>query len=138
MELAGAAEAVFSVDGEAAVRAGDAFDAVVLADIEFVVGGDQAVVLEGFIAGGLGVGAGKGNVSDFEQLGGGEEGHVGGVVEERVADAAFVDEYDAEAGFLGFNCAGEAGGPGADDQKVVNWVWGRESRVWGMGYGVWG
>ena len=95
-----------------------ALDAVVLADIEFVVGGDQAVVLKGLVARGLGVGAGKGDVADLEALGGGEEGHVGGVVEERVAEAALVDEDDAEAGFLGFDRAGEAGGSGADDEKV--------------------
>ena len=116
--VAGAAEAVVGVDGEIAVGAGDAVDALVLAHVELVVGGDLAVVLEGLVAGGLGVGAGKGNAADFEQLGGGEEGHVGGVVEEGVAEAALVDEDGAEAGFLGFDGAGQAGGPGADDEQV--------------------
>jgi hypothetical protein len=40
---------------------------------------------------------------------------VGGVVEEGVAEAALVDEDDAEAGALGVDGAGQAGGAGADD-----------------------
>ena len=85
--------------------------------------GDLAVVFEGFGAGGLLVGAGEGHVADLEQLGGGEEGHVGGVVEERVAEAALVDEDDVEAGALRVDGAGHSGGAGADDEEIVEgWV----------------
>ena len=55
-----AAEVVAGADGEVEVLAGDGFDALVRADVELVVLGDLAVVLEGLIAGGLGVGLGKG------------------------------------------------------------------------------
>ncbi len=87
-----AAEAVGGVDGEVAVGAVDAFDGLILADVELVVLGDLAVVLEGLVAVGLLVGAGEGHVADLEQLRRGEEGHVGRVVEERVAEAALVHQ----------------------------------------------
>lgn len=44
---------------------------------------------------------------------------MGGVVEERVGEAALVDEYDAKAVALGCDGAGEAGGAGANDEDVV-------------------
>ena len=81
--------------------------------------GDLAVVFEGLGAGGLLVGAGEGHVADLEQLRGGEEGHVRGVVEERVAEAALVDQHDVEAGALRVDGAGHAGGAGADDEEIV-------------------
>ncbi len=126
-ELAGAmreraAEAVGGVDGEVAVGAGDAFDGLVLAYVEVVVLGDFAVVLERFVAAGLLVGAGEGHVADLEQLRRGEEGHVGRVVEERVAEAALVDQHGGEAGALGFDGAGKAGGAGADDEQIGNGI----------------
>jgi hypothetical protein len=115
----GAVEAVGCMDGKGAVRTRHALDGLVLADVEGVVLGDLAVVFEGLAAGGLLVGAGEGHVADLEQLGGGEEGHVRGVVEERVAEAALVDEHGGEAGALRLDGAGHAGGAGADDQQVV-------------------
>jgi len=77
-----------------------------------------AVVLESLVAGGFGVGAGKRDVAYLEQLRGGEESHVRRVVEERVAEAALIDENGAEAGALGFDGASHARGSGADDEDV--------------------
>ena len=82
--------------------------------------GDLAVVLQRLVAGGLLVGAGEGHVADLEQLRRGEEGHVRGIVEERVAEAALVDEKRGEARALRLDRAGQARGPGADDQHVDN------------------
>ena len=93
---------------------------MVLADVEFVGVGDLAVVLESLGAGGFLVGGAEGHGTDFEQLGGGEEGHAGGVVEKGVGEAAFVDEDDGKAGALGVDGAGEAGGAGTDDEDVVH------------------
>jgi len=83
---------------------------------------DLAVVLESFGTGGLLVGRGEGHVADFEQLRRGEKGHVRGVVEERIGEAALVDEKDAQAGALGGDGAGKAGGAGADDEDVMQWM----------------
>src|SRR6478672_4426215 len=113
-----ATEAVGGVDGKIAVGAGDTLDGLVLAYIEGVVLGDFAVVLERFITAGLLVGAGEGHVADLKQLGRGEENHVGGVVKERVAEAALVDEHGGEACALGFNGTGEAGGASSDDEQI--------------------
>ena len=90
--LEGAAEAVGGVDGEVAVAAADGFDGLILADVEAIVLGDLAVVLQRLVAVGLLVGAGEGHVADLEQLRRGEEGHVRGIVEERVAEAALVHQ----------------------------------------------
>jgi len=122
LESAGAAETVDDMDRESAVGASDALHAMVLAHVELVVGGDQAVILQRLVAVGLGIGTGKGNVADFEQLRRGEKGHVRGVVEERIGEAALVDEKDAQAGALGGDGAGKAGGAGADDEDVMQWM----------------
>src|ERR1039457_2706259 len=114
----GAVEAVSSMDGKVAVRALYALDRLVLAHVERVVLGDLAVVFEGLAAGGLLVGAGEGHVADLQQLGGGEEGHVRRIVEERVAKAALVDEDRGEARALRLDGAGHAGGAGADDEQI--------------------
>ena len=92
----------------------------VLQDMDGVVLGDLAVILEGFVPGGFLVGAGERYVADFEQFRRGKESHVGRIVEERVAEAALVDAGGAEAGALGFDGAGEAGGPGADHEDIVD------------------
>jgi len=86
---------------------------MVLADIQFIVSGHMPVILERLVAVGLGIGAGKRNIADLEQFGRGEEGHVRGVVEERVADAALVHHDGAQAGLLRLNGAGHTGGSGA-------------------------
>ena len=55
-------------DGEIEVLAGDLLDAMVGADVELIEHGDLAVVLERLVAGGLGVGGGKRDVADLQQL----------------------------------------------------------------------
>ena len=115
----GAAEAVGGVDGELAVVAADALDRLVGAQIERVVLGDLAVVLQRLRAGGLLIGSGEGHVADLQQLRRGEEGHVRGVVEERVAEASLIDQQRGKAPALGLDGAGHTGGAGADDEQVV-------------------
>src|ERR1035441_10188851 len=107
------------MDGKVAVRTNYALDRLVLADVERVVLSDLAVVFEGLAAGGLLVGAGEGHVADLQQLGGGEEGHVRGVVEERVAKAALVDQHRREARAPGLDGAGHPRRPraGFSDRK---------------------
>lgn len=122
-ELAGAmdefaSELVGGLNGEVAIGTGYVVDVFVLADVEAVVLGDLAVVLEGLGAGRLLVGRGEGHVADLEQLGRGEEGHVSGVIEERVGEATLVHENDPEAVALGCDGAGEAGRAGANDEDV--------------------
>src|SRR6202041_339966 len=115
LKRAGAAEPVFGVHREGEVCAAHPLDQVVLVNVELVIRSNQPVILQRLITTGLGVGTGKRNVADLQQLGGGKERHVRRVMEQRVADAAFVDHDDAQAGFLSLNGAGEAGGAGTDD-----------------------
>jgi len=77
VKCAGTAELIYGVHGEIACGAGDAIDEVILADIELVEGGNLTVVLKRLIAEGLGIGAGKRNAADLEQLGSGKECHGG-------------------------------------------------------------
>src|SRR5208283_1910138 len=100
------------------VAAFDFVHGLVLAHVELVVLGALAVVLQRFLARGLLVWAGKGNVADLQQLRRGEEGHVAGIVEEGIDQAAFVDVGYGESGAAGINPAGEAGRPGADDHHI--------------------
>ena len=102
-----------------AVVAGDAFDALVQMRLESVVLDGAAIVFQGLGARGLAAGDGHGQVADFHALGRGEERHVHRIVVERIAEAAFVDDERAQAGALGFDGAGEAGGAGADADDVV-------------------
>src|ERR1017187_8040064 len=108
------------MDGKVAVRTLHALDRLVLADVERVVLSDLAVVFEGLASVGLLVGAGEGHVADLEQLGRGEEGHVRGILEERVAKAALVDEDRGEARALRLDSARHPRRPGADHQQVVS------------------
>ena len=101
----GTTEAIQSVDGKVAVRAYDLLDPFVLMDVEVVVFGNLAVVLEGLVAIGLLVGAGEGHVADLEELRRGEERHISRVVEERVAEAALVHQKRCKAGALRLDSA---------------------------------
>ena len=74
------------------------------------MGRDLAVVFQRFVTIRLLVGTGEGNVADLKQLRGGKKGHVRRIVKERIAEAALVDEDGGEAGALGFNGTGHAGG----------------------------
>lgn len=105
--------------GKVAAVAGDALHPLILADVQAVVLGDLAIVFERFLAIRLLIGAAEGDVADFQQLRRGEEGHVGGIVEQRVAEAAFVDQHGAEAVILGIDGAGQAGGSGSYDEYIA-------------------
>ena len=113
-----AAKLVGGVDDEGVVVACDAIDILVLMDIQAIVRGDFAVILQSLLAIGLLVGAAERDVADLKQLRRGEEGHVRGVMKERVAHAALVDQRDAETFALRVNGAGHAGGSGSDDENV--------------------
>ena len=62
---------------------------------------DAAVVLQGLQPGRLLVGRDQGQSSDLQQLGGGEEGHPVGEVEDRVHQHALLHELAGQAGLLG-------------------------------------
>src|ERR1035437_6744737 len=113
MNRASAAKAVHCVHGESAVTALDPLHAMILADVQFIVVRPTPVILERLVAVGLGVGAGKGDAADFQQFGRGEEGHVRGVVKERVADASLVHHHGAQTGLLCLDGAGQTRGSGA-------------------------
>ncbi len=108
--LQGATEAVGGMDGEVAVTAADGIYGFVLTNLELIMLGYLSIVFEGFDAAGLLVGTGERDIADLKQLRRGEEGHVGRIVEERVAEAALVDQHGGKAGALRFNSAGKPGG----------------------------
>src|ERR1017187_10723711 len=119
------------MDGKSAVRTLYTPDRLVLAHVEPVVLGDLAVVLKRFRAGGLLVGAGEGHVADLQQLRRGEKSHVRGVMEERVAQAALVDEHRRKARTLGLDGARHPGRAGANHQQIVD----RSFRLRGVAHG---
>ena len=71
-----AASAVGGRDAEIPVLAHDGLDPLVLANVERVVLGDLAVVLQRFLARGLLLGGGERNVADLQQFRRGEKHHV--------------------------------------------------------------
>jgi hypothetical protein len=99
--------------------AGDAFDELILRNVDGVVFGGAAIVFEGFGASGFAADGGHGEIADFHAFGRGEENHVGGIVVEGVAEAAFVDDERAEIGAFGFDGGGKSGGAGADADEIV-------------------
>ena len=113
-----AAQAVGSCDMKIVIAPGHGLDPLILADIEMIVLGDFAVVLERFLARGLLPRGAEGNVADFQQLRRGKERHVGGIVIDGIDHASLVDGHDFEAGALGFDGAGQSGGPGADHDHI--------------------
>ena len=110
-----AAIAVGSGDAKIAVPAGYGFHPLVLVDIESVVLGDIAVVLECLRAGRLHVRGIERNVADLEQLRRGEKRHVSRIVEEGVDQAALVDNKHFQSDAMGLDRTREAGGTGAND-----------------------
>ncbi len=110
---------VVGVDDERAVVTADLIDRFVEARFDSVVFDGAAVIVERLGARGLPCRDRHGQIADFHALGRGEERHVDGIVVKRIAEAAFVDDERAHAGALGFDGAGEAGGPGADADDVV-------------------
>ncbi len=93
-------------------------DAFVLVDVQLVVVRHTPVILQSLGSRGFFIEARHRNVTDLQQLGSGEECHVGGVVVERIDDAAFVDNHCVQAPPPQFDSTGEASGPGANDDGV--------------------
>src|SRR6185312_6186456 len=110
--------AVSREDPERSVIPGHRCDYLILADIEFVVLGHVAVVLERLKAGWLLVSAVEGQVANLQQLRRGEKRHVRGVVEQRIDQAAFVHQSDGKAGALRLNGGCHSRGPGANNQEI--------------------
>src|SRR5258708_7452457 len=102
-DFAGGIAAIFSANGKVAVGAVETENALVLMDVELVVIGYAAVVLERFGAAGLLVERGHRNVADFEQLRRGEEDQIDGVVVNRVDHATLVEQHWMEAALLQLN-----------------------------------
>src|SRR5215831_6685036 len=112
-----AAVTVGAVHAECPIVARHVIYFLVLVDIQLVVIRHAAVVLERLSAVGLLVQAGHRDVADFKQLRSREERHVGGVIVERVRDAALFDEDRIQAAPLEFDAAGEACRPGAHHHR---------------------
>ena len=119
IEALRAAARIDGVRDEGAVFAGDFFDRRVLTDVDLVMHRHAPIILEGFVTHGLFVERRHGNIADFKQFRRGEKHHIGGVIVERVDDAALVEENDVYATALEFDAAGEAGGAGADHDDIV-------------------
>ena len=102
------------MDGEVAVSAVDALDVLVLPNVQIVVLGHLAIVFQRLVAIGLLVRAGEGHVADLQQLRRREKRHVRGVVEQRVAEAALVDQKRRKTRPLRLDRAGQPRRPGAD------------------------
>jgi hypothetical protein len=94
-------------------------DPFVLADAQLIKLGHTPVILERLRACGLFVHGGHGDVADLQQLRRGEEHHVGGVVVNRIDDAPLFDEHGVQVPSLQLDGAGQTGGPGAYDDRVV-------------------
>src|ERR1700757_424358 len=95
------------MDNEVPVGTIDPLDVFILSDIEPVVFGNLTVVFEGLVAVGFLIRAGEGHIADLEQLRRGEERHVGGVVEERVAEASLVHQKGRKTSSLRLDCTGK-------------------------------
>ncbi len=104
---------------EVAVGAVEIVHLFVLPDFELVQVRNPPVILQRFAANRLLVERGHRNVADFQQLGRGEEHHVGGVVVERVHHAALIDQKRPQAAPLQLDAAGQSGGAGAHHDGVV-------------------
>jgi len=77
----------------------------VLANMQLIVIGDLAIVLECLLARRLHVGGGERDFTDFQQLRRGEESHVGGIVENGVDQAPLVYNDHLESDLLRVNGA---------------------------------
>ena len=87
---------VFAIDG---------LHPVVLVDLQIVVLCGSAVVLKSFLAGGLDERTREGDVANLQEFRRCEEGHVGRIVENRIDEAALVENERLEASLLRFNGA---------------------------------
>src|SRR6185503_17922014 len=100
---------VGGVNPEVVIATADVIYFFILVDIQLVVIRYAAVVFQGLGPIGLLVQASHGNVADFEQLGSGEERHVGRVVIERIGNTALFEENHVEIATLQLDATGESG-----------------------------
>ncbi len=118
LQLCVASKTIGGLHREIAIGAADTLYAVVLANIELVIGRDLAVVFERFVACRFGVGAGERNSANLQQLRGREERHVRGIVKDRIANAALVDQRHAIASLLRLDGGGQSGRPCSHHQEI--------------------
>ena len=138
MVIARPSGAVGGGDAEFPVFAHDGFNPLVLANVEPVMLGDLAVVLESLLARGLLVRRGEWDLANFKQLGRGKKNHSCGVVKKRIHQAALVEHDDVKPEFLRFDGAGQAGRPCADHQDVGVHLGVRNSLDLGQSFDVFG
>src|SRR5438270_2233339 len=113
-----ASEPVHRMDNEIAVSAVDPLDVLILPNVQFVVLGYLTVVFQRLAAIGLLVRTGKRHIADLEQLRGSKKCHVRGVMKQRVAEAALVNEKGGKPCALGLNRAGQTRRAGSDYQQI--------------------
>jgi hypothetical protein len=80
--------------------------------------GHFPVVLESLLASWFLPGRGERDIADFEKFWGGKEQHIGGIVVERIYQAAFVQNNYSKTSFLRLNRARKARGAGSDYQNI--------------------
>src|SRR5580692_7927512 len=112
-------KAIGGVHSEGVVAACDAVHFFVLMNFDFEMFDGAPVIFQSFGASGLEVGDGHRQVADFHAFGRGEKSHVGRIVEQRVTEAAFIEDKRGEALEFGFDGTGQAGGAGANADDVV-------------------
>src|ERR1700735_5135175 len=105
-------------NGEVSVFAHHRFHPLVLAQIEVVMFGNFAVILQRLFPRGLLQRSRKRNLANFKQLRGGEKRHVRGIVEQRIHQTSLVENNDLEPNFLRFDGTGQSRGSGPDYQNI--------------------
>ena len=118
LQFAVASKAICSLHRKIPIDPADPLHAMVLANIQLVIGSDLAIVFERLIPRRFGVGAGEGNAADFQQLGSGKERHVRGIVKDGVANAALVDQHHAKASLLCLDGGSQPGRPCSHYQEI--------------------
>jgi hypothetical protein len=88
-------------------------------DVEATGDGYTTVVFQGLAANGLYIVAYEGDLSDLYPFGGREEGHVGGVIVQRIHQAAFLEDEVGQAGLLCFQPAGDPDGASTYNDNIV-------------------
>ena len=78
-----------------------------------------AIIFQSFRPGWLSVVGNKGNAADFKAVTGGEEGHIGWVIVNRINQTAFFQNDVSQTFLFGVQAAGQTNGAAADDDYVV-------------------
>src|SRR4051794_14507074 len=117
-DLASRVAADVGANCEVAVRAVEAENPLVLVNIQPIMVGHPAIVLQSFGPAGLFIERRHRNIADLEQFGRSEENEVDGIVINRINDAAFIEEDGLEAALLQLYTASKTGGPRSNDRYV--------------------